>query len=164
MSTNPNNPSLTGIIRPLLFVSPGTSASELLKLFVDQHYHMVVVRNEEGESLGIVTVEDVIEELVGEIEDEFDRLPQYVHSLAGGVWLAGGGTTMGEVEKSLGGRITENGDKTVADWLAGKIGPGFTRGDAVTRNGFEISVRRIKRGRIFDAAITDVGKGRAEKI
>ena len=159
MSTNPNNPSLIGIIRPLLFVSPETSASDLLKLFVDQHNHMVVVRSASGENQGIVTVEDVIEELVGEIEDEFDRLPQYVHSLAGGVWLAGGGATMTEVGRSLGGTLDARPDETLGDWLAGALGPRFKRGDTIVRSGFEFSVRRIKRGRIFDTSITDIGTG-----
>ncbi len=153
MSTNPNNPTLAGIIRPLNFVDPATNAADLLRLFVDQHNHLVVVRDKGGENLGIVTIEDVIEEMVGEIEDEFDRLPQYVHSLAGGVWLAGGGTPMAELCRRLGAEPMGEG-RNLGDWLAGEAGPGFKRGDAVKRGGFEFAVRRIKRGRIFDAAIT----------
>lgn len=154
MSTNPNNPSFMGIIRPLHFVSPETSASELLKLFVDQHNHMVVVRDATGEALGLVTVEDVIEELVGEIEDEFDRLPQYVHSLAGGVWMAGGGVAMTVLAERIGENLGGNGE-ILADWLAAAVGPGFKSGDTFRKGRYEFAVRRIKRGRIFDAAITD---------
>ena len=154
MSTNPNNPSFMGIIRPLNFVGPDTNARELLRLFVDQHNHMVVVRDGTGECLGIVTVEDVIEEMVGEIEDEFDRLPQHVHSLAGGVWLAGGGATLRELGKRLGEELGGDGD-TLAEWLSNALGGEFKPGDTVRHGRFEVAVRRVKRGRVFDAAITD---------
>ncbi len=159
MSTNPNNPSLAGIIRPLTFVPPETNATDLLKLFVDQHNHMVVVRESGGPALGVVTVEDVLEEFVGEIEDEFDRLPQYIHSLAGGVWLAGGGVPMGELSLQLGVEIGPPG-QTLADWLAGRLGGTFKQGDLIMEGKFEVMVRRIKRGRIFDAAITDSAAGK----
>ncbi|MCD8140370.1 MAG: CNNM domain-containing protein [Planctomycetaceae bacterium] len=153
MSTNPNNPSFLGIIRPLNCVAPETNASELLKLFVDQHNHMVVVE-EEGRSLGIVTVEDVIEELVGDIEDEFDRLPQVVHSLAGGVWIVGGGVPMAEVSHRIGEEFG-SGEEILADWLAGEVGPAAKPGEYVRKGRYEFAVRRIKRGHIFDATITD---------
>ena len=155
MSTNPNNPSFLGIVRPLHFVTPETNASELLKLFVDQHYHMVVVREKAGECLGIVTVEDVVEELVGEIEDEFDRLPPYVHSLAGSVWMAGGGANMAEVARRIGHDFGGEERQLLADWLAAALGSEFKPGDVYRHGRYEIAVRRVKRGRIFDAVITD---------
>lgn len=155
MSTNPNNPSFLGIVRPLHFVPPETSASDLLKLFVDQHNHMVVVTSRGGGNLGIVTVEDVIEELVGEIEDEFDRLPNYVHSLAGGVWMAGGGVPMTVLSDRLGVPLGGNG-KTLAEWLSEALGTDATPGMSIRRERYEIAVRRTKRGRIFDATITDL--------
>lgn len=155
MSTNPNNPSFLGIIRPLQYVSPETPAPELLKMFVDQHNHVVVVRDGGGRCLGIVTLEDVIEELVGEIEDEFDRLPQSVHALAGGVWMAGGGVLMKTLSDKVGGDLGVEGD-TLGEWLAREVGPDFKPGDSIRRGRYEFAIRRIKRGRIFDASITDL--------
>ncbi len=155
MSTNPNNPSLSGIIRPLTFVQPETNASDLLKLFVDQHNHMVVVREDGGPALGIVTVEDVLEEFVGEIEDEFDRLPQYVHRLEGGVWLAGGGAAMDAISSQIGLPLGRPGE-LLNEWLSSRLPQGFTRGSAIREGKYEFAVRRIKRGKIFDAAISDM--------
>lgn len=154
MSTNPNNPSFLGIVRPLHFVPPETSASDLLKLFVDQHNHMVVVKTSSGDNAGIVTVEDVIEELVGEIEDEFDRLPNYLHSLAGGVWMAGGGVPMTVLSDRVGEYLGGNG-QTLSEWLTAQLGDKTGPGAVFHKSRFEIAVRRIKRGKIFDASVTD---------
>lgn len=162
MSTNPNNPSFLGIIRPLHFVPAETSASDLLKLFVDQHNHMVVVKTAGGENLGIVTIEDVVEELVGDIEDEFDRLPNYLHSLAGGVWMAGGGVAMTVLSDRIGENLGGNG-QILSEWLTEQLGEDLSPGMTVRKGRYEIAVRRIKRGRIFDAAITDRYAGKPVK-
>ncbi len=159
MSTNPNNPSLAGIIRPLTFVKPTATATELLKLFVDQHNHMVVVREEGGPALGIVTVEDVLEEFVGEIEDEFDRLPLHIHRLKGGVWMAGGGASMEELSREIGMPLGRSGEN-LNDWLSGCFKSGFKRGDAHRTGGYEFVVRRVKRGKVFEAAITELEPAR----
>ncbi len=159
MSTNPRNPSLLGIIRPINFISPDTTARELMRMFVEQYNHMMVVRESTGPAIGIVTLEDVIEEMVGEIEDEFDRLPQYVHVLAGGTVLAGGGARMQEIaarlDETLPAGVTE--EETVSVWMAARLGDGFARGDCVKLGKYEFSIRRIKRGRVFDVSILEQG-------
>ncbi len=59
------------IVRPVYFASPQQPAAEMLKVFVERRNHMAVVREADGRASGIITLEDVIEELVGELEDEF---------------------------------------------------------------------------------------------
>jgi CBS domain containing-hemolysin-like protein len=63
---------LTKLIRPVILISEFKKVGNLLKEFQQKHIHLAVIINEFGESIGIVTMEDVIEELVGEIQDEFD--------------------------------------------------------------------------------------------
>jgi len=74
----------------------------LLKAFVDEYAHMAVVQDEGGTAIGLVTLEDLVEEFVGELEDEFDRLPRMIHALSGGVWMIGGGVLVDEVNRKLG--------------------------------------------------------------
>ena len=95
MKTNPKDQSFQGIIRPVHFLSPQDSAADLLKTFIDQHVHIAIVRDSSGKTLGLVTLEDIVEELVGELEDEFDRLPRMLHQLSGGTWMVGGGVIDG---------------------------------------------------------------------
>jgi putative hemolysin len=63
---------LQKFIRPLLFVQSSTTLTALLKDFSAHHNHLAIVKNSKGENIGMVTLEDVVEEIVGEIKDEFD--------------------------------------------------------------------------------------------
>lgn len=153
MSTNPSDPSLKGIIRPVHFVAPDSSASDLLQTFIDQHEHMAIVRDANGQCLGLVTLEDMIEEVVGELEDEFDRLPRHVHALSGGPWMFGGGLQMSEVAAQLGcPPIATSG--TLAAWLAKGLGMTPKPGMVLRHDGIEVTVRRVRRGRVFEASAT----------
>ncbi len=151
MSTSPSDPSLKGIIRPVHFVEPGSSASDLLKTFIDHHEHMAIVRDAQGRCLGLITLEDLIEEMVGELEDEFDRLPRHVHSLSGGTWMFGGGVPVAEVVAKLGGSPVSAGG-TLAAWLERQLGQPPKSGQTIRHDGLMFVVRRVRRGRIFEVS------------
>jgi CBS domain containing-hemolysin-like protein len=153
MHTNPNDPSLAGIIRPIHFASPDDTASELLQVMVDQHVHIAIVRDAGGKTLGLVTLEDVIEELVGELEDEFDRLPRLFHALSAGTWMVGGGIPVQEMAKKLGLAMPEVRQGTVAAWLEHRLGHVPKPGETLKASGLELTVRRVRRGRIFEVAV-----------
>jgi len=63
---------LEKFIRPLLFVQSSMTLTALLKDFSARHNHLAIVKNDKGENIGMITLEDVVEEVVGEIKDEFD--------------------------------------------------------------------------------------------
>lgn len=154
MKTNPKDQSFPGIVRPMHFLSPEDSAADLLKTFIDQHVHIAIVRDSSGKTLGLVTLEDIVEELVGELEDEFDRLPRMLHQLSGGTWMVGGGVIMAELFAAQLGRPMITTDKRVADWLVEKLGHIPRVGDSLTYDDFEFSVRRVRRGRVFEVAVS----------
>jgi CBS domain containing-hemolysin-like protein len=156
MSTNPADPSLNGIIRPVHFVAPDRPATELMQVFLDEHKHIAIVRDEAGRSLGLVTLEDMMKEMLGELGDEFDRLPKSVHALSGGTFMFGGGVTMNEVSAALGG-VLPPGPSTLAAWLEEQIGQPPAGGQAIKHSGADILVRRVRRGRVFEASVTTTG-------
>lgn len=93
-------------VREPVFVDAGIEVSKLLQVFSESHAHLALVteKNEggkEGRLVGIVTLEDVIEELIGEIDDEYDRIPTKVEQLGGSVWGFGGGTPWAEAARRL---------------------------------------------------------------
>lgn len=89
LQINPSDPSLKGIARPVLEVKDSQSVPALLKELTKGYQHIAVVRNDEGKTVGLVTLEDVVEAIVGNIDDEYDVLPAYVYRIAEGRFLAG---------------------------------------------------------------------------
>jgi putative hemolysin len=159
--TNPSDPTLAGIIRPVHFLTPETPSAEALKIFVNEHVHMAVIRDANIRTLGLVTLEDVIEELVGDLEDEFDRLPRMVHPLSKGVWVMGGGVVMGELATRI-GMTCALPSQILSDWMVQKTGSVPQIGQAITECGFDFTVRRMRRGRVFEVLVTPEGKAPPE--
>ncbi len=153
MRTNPNDPSFRGIIRPIHFVSPDQSAAEILKMFTDQHVHIAMVRDSSSRTVGMVTLEDLVEELLGELEDEFDRLPRMLHPLSGGRWMAGGGLSVPELLMKLDLSLPDA-RGTVAAWIGQKLGRLPRPGDTYSEGNVEFVVRRVRRGKVFEVAIS----------
>ena len=151
--TNPSDPSLRGIIRPVHFVHRDESAADLLRMFVEQHVHMAIVRDDDEKSLGLVTMEDLVEELVGELEDEFDRLPRMCHALSGGTWMVGGGFPASKLDDVLGANL-ENARGSTSAWLIERMGRVPKANEVYMESGFEFLVRRTRRGKIFEVSVT----------
>jgi CBS domain containing-hemolysin-like protein len=161
MSTNPKDPTLRGITRPVTFVDASASATDLMRLFVDQHEHIAIVRGEDGRALGLVTLEDLVEELIGEVQDEFDRLPRYSHALSGGTWLFGGGVTLAEVKSAVGDVLASGlpgSPRQFADYLSDELGGSPRGGQTLERGGLSILVKRVRRGRVFEASVSPLAK------
>ena len=153
MRTNPNDPSLQGVIRPIYFVCPDDRLSSILESFVSQHNHIAIVRDSFGKTLGMITMEDLVEELVGELEDEFDRLPRMLHALSGDVWMIGGGVHMSEVCQQTGFALPAT-QETVSAWLGQRLGRVPKPGDVYREAGAEFVVRRTRRARVFEINAT----------
>jgi len=152
MRTNPNDSSLKGIIRPVHFVLPDDSAADLMKVFVEQHVHIAIVRDSGGKTLGMVTLEDLVEELVGELQDEFDRLPRMFHTLSGGIWMVGGGMPMAELSQRLQLPLPAS-QETLSAWLSSRLGRIPKPGDIYREATAEFVVRRVRRGKAFEVAV-----------
>jgi putative hemolysin len=153
MRTNPADPTLKGIIRPLHLVCEDTPCQQLLKAFVDEHEHMALVQDTNKRSVGLITLEDLVEEFVGELEDEFDKLPKMIHPLSKGVWIVGGGVPM----RSLAEKISVPAlscDYNLSDWIVKQIGHIPAVDHRLKAERLEFNVRRIRRGKVFEVLIT----------
>lgn len=104
---NPNF-DLENLIRPVLFVPESKNVNELLQEMQRQHIHMAVVIDEYGGLSGIATTEDLLEELVGEIEDEHDEgEPQRIQRLKNGSFLVDGFLPLNDLSELLAVRFPE---------------------------------------------------------
>ena len=110
------------IARPVLFVSPSMHVLELLLEMRAKRVHMALVVDEHGGVGGLVTIEDLVEEIVGEIEDEFDEdeKPDLLH-LADGTWDAGARTPLEDLETAMGTKLFSEEEHDEVDTLGGLV-------------------------------------------
>ena len=153
MRLNPSNPSMRGIIRPIKFASPKDSAADLMEIFSEEHIHMAVIRDEAGRTLGLVTLEDIVEELVGDLEDEFDRLPRTLYAQGEDSWVCGGGVLLKDLVKESKLNLPES-SETLSLWLLSNMDEVPKSGDFFRKDGLEFNLRRVRRGKPYEISVT----------
>ena len=153
-----------GILRPVLYVPPSMLAEELLARMQARRIHMAIVVDEYGGTDGIVTLEDLVEPIVGDIEDEHDEASTAVKQIVGKngliFWEADAGMSIDDCEDKIGRDFATVDEESDADTLGGLV---FTlagrvpeRGEVIKHpEGIEFEVidadaRRVKRLRIRD--------------
>jgi len=137
-------------MRPVVFVPESKRLNVLLKEFRGNRNHMALVVDEYGGVSGLVTIEDVIEQIVGEIDDEFDVEDDHnIRKEAELQFTVRGVTRIEEFNEYFGAHLSEEeGFDTVAGLLMKEFGRLPRRGDAATIDGFEFRVTRADRRRI----------------
>lgn len=108
---------LRDIIRPILFIPETIKVNQLLKEFKHQHMHIAVVINEYGSIIGLVTLEDVLEEIVGEIRDEYESVPQKIINLKPGSWLVDASIELKDLAHLLDISFETEGSQTLGGFL-----------------------------------------------
>lgn len=134
---------LLSLARKLIYVPETARLEKLLKLFLDRKLHFAIVVDEYGGTVGIVTLENVLEELVGEIQDEFDQEKPELVRVGENVWEATGTMPLHELEKITGEMPQEEGIATASGWMTQKLG-GFPKvGDIVRAGPCELRVEEM---------------------
>lgn len=147
----PETMKLTDIIRPIAFVSPEDTGADLLERFAVKNEHLAIVRSSKGHTLGLVTMEDIVEELVGDLDDEFDSLSRTFFSPNDGVWVIGGGLQLSMVASETHLMLPES-NMNVSEWFCrkvkskDKVRPGVT----YRIENAEFTVRKVRRGRVME--------------
>ena len=138
--------TLNDIMRPVHFVPESMKINELLRDFQKHHYQMAVVTNEFGSMAGLVTMEDVIEELVGEIQDEHDEEVPTVEKKSDTVFVVNAQATITDVNQALPIALPENPQyETVSGYINYIFGRIPAVNDKRLKDGYEIVI--LKRNR-----------------
>jgi len=106
--------TVADLMRPAVYVPESKRIDDLLREMQRSRQHMVIVVDEYGGSTGIVTLEDIVEQIVGEIQDEHDRTPTAVERLPDGSYRVAARTTIDELNESLDWRLPKRDYETVA--------------------------------------------------
>ncbi|MDR0932619.1 MAG: hemolysin family protein [Victivallales bacterium] len=147
---HPGSQPLTDILRPIAFAEPDDTASELLERFASQHCHMTIVRDpKNGKTLGLVTLEDIVEELLGDLDDEFDPLPRTFYTPSEFFWVVGGGVPMTLLTRDTHLNLPRR-SEPVAVWFARMLKRPPKVGDTFRHGNAEFYVRKIRRGQVWE--------------
>ena len=142
-------------MRPAVFVPEAKRLNVLLKEFRRNRNHMALVVDEYGGVSGLVTIEDVIEQIVGEIDDEFDVEDEHnIRPEGARQFTVRGVTRMGEFNDYFGTDFAEEGFDTIAGLVMKRLGRMPRRGETLNIDGFEFRVARADRRRVDSLRVT----------
>ncbi len=135
--------AVADVIRPIPAVPESHDLERLLRDMRRDRSHAVLVVDEFGGTAGIVTLEDVLEELVGEIEDEFDPRAVEVRHLGEQCWVVPGTLRRDELAHHTGLELVEGDSETVSGYLTERLGRLVQPGDEITEDGWTLRVRTL---------------------
>ncbi len=146
--------ALLPVARKLVYVPESGRLEKLLQLFLERKLHFAIVVDEYGGTVGIATLENVIEELVGQIQDEFDQEKPELVRVDENAWEAAGTLPLHGLEKIIGETPHEEGIATASGWLTRKLS-GFPKvGDIVRAGPYELRVEEMDGPRVARLKIT----------
>ncbi len=152
---SPDLPNVRGILRPLPSFDAELPLAQVMESLIQSHTHIALIREKDGRVVGLITLEDILEEFVGEIHDEYDRLPTYV-TPSGVAWIAGGGTSLRALHAAS--RVTlpgidEHGNQSLHTWIENRLGRRVRGGDVIREGGYRVLARKVRRGLLLEALI-----------
>jgi len=145
--------SLNDLVRPILFVPETQRVNQLLSEFLKKRMHMAVVVDEYGNLAGLVTLEDILEEIVGEISDEHEQVSSSIVPLDEGGWLVAGGVDLEELEDLLSITFAAESSVTIAGFLAEKLQHVPTKGERYSYEGYTFQVQQASRRRVYQILV-----------
>lgn len=140
--------------RGLIYVPETAHLEKLLQLFLERKLHLAIVVDEYGGTLGMVTLENILEELVGQIQDEFDQEKPLLVRLNETTWDVAGALPLHELEEVVAAPLREENITTTSGWVTHRLG-GFAKpGDTVTVGEYELRVEEMEGTRVGRLKLT----------
>ena len=142
--------NLRTLLRPPVFIPESKGLNELLRDFRSNRNHLAIVIDEFGNTAGLITIEDVLEEIVGEIEDEFDEKDgeSGIYTLADGSQRVAGDVTIDAVNEAFAVALPKNDFDTIGGLIAHEHGRVPRRGEAVQVDGLMFVVMLTRGGAV----------------
>lgn len=152
----PEETSFISVLRKPLFISESSKIKNLLKQFQKKRIQMAVVTNEIGELTGIVSMEDILEELVGEIQDEYDNEDPIVINVGEGIYSVNAHSNLSDINRYLPYRFEES---EHYDTLSGLLAETFSdrelkAGDILDLKDYQVKIIKMYRNSVERAELT----------
>lgn len=150
------------LVRPAYFVPESRMIDDLLEDFRKKKIHIAIVVDEYGGTQGIVTLEDIIEEILGEIDDEYDEESKFYRKIQPDTWIFDAKISLGDFCHALGIDEESLGDTGDAETLAGLLleikGDFPYKNETLRRDGLKFTVLKIEKHRILQVKVQTDGK------
>jgi CBS domain containing-hemolysin-like protein len=142
-------------LHPPYFVPGSKRADALLREFQAKKLHLAVVVDEYGGTAGLVTLEDLLEELVGEIRDEYDEDERLIQRLAPRTFRVSGRLPIGELNAATGLQVPDHAFDTVGGWVLDLFGRVPHKGEKKeAADGLRVAVEKVERTRVLEVLVT----------
>ena len=156
--------SLEELVKPTLYTTGSTQISQLLRTLREQHHHLAGVVDEYGGTEGLITLEDILEELVGEIWDEHDEATEDFHKQSDGSWIVLGSASVDDLFETLGLPEDEDIDSNTVNGLVQEKTCHLPKvGDRFTLGSYDGVVTRTAKRRVTEVRLTPAEKPEPEK-
>jgi CBS domain containing-hemolysin-like protein len=147
-------PAIETLLRPVTFTPEAKPVNDLLQELQTSRVHMCVVVDEFGGTAGLVTIEDILEEIVGEIQDEFDsEEPKYVALPDGSGYELDAGVHLDDVNELLHSSLSTESSDTLGGYIYDQLGKVPTPGDVVRADGLLMQVLSVRDRRILKVKV-----------
>lgn len=146
--------NVADLARPPYFVPESKKVSELLREFQSEHMQVAVVVDEFGGTAGIITIEDIVEDIVGEIADEHEEVEATVVDLGNDEYLVSGSLPVDALDEMLDAHFGGGDYETVAGMIFTTLGRVPKPGIVISRNGYRFEVDRADKRRIYRVKIS----------
>lgn len=159
---DPNDSRLTTIVRPIKSFDVDMKILTAMEEMIQEGLHIAIVKDARGMILGMITLEDILEQVVGQILDEYDKLPTYIHPYGRG-WIMGGGVSLEKIAQVTGLTLKNPHEaspsiNTLAQWCRHVRREGLKGADTFEDEGLTITPRKFRRKEVLEAFIAISGK------
>ena len=155
-STSGQAAELRSVARKLIYVPESARLEKLLQLFLERKLHLAIVVDEWGGTVGLAALENILEELVGQIQDEFDQEKPLLLRRDDNTWQIDGALPLHELGELVGENLASDGITTTSGWVTHRLG-GFPKpGDVLLLGRFELRVEEMGSARVSRLKLTPI--------
>ena len=162
---DPASADLRKLMRPIVVIPEAMPISKALPLLQQRHEQMVLVADEYGGTAGLITMEDLVEEIVGEIQDEHEaQEPEDVVALPNGVYEFDGMVLLDDIAEILGVKFDDPEEDTIGGYVFGLLGRRPEVGDSITLGTYSFKVLQTEGFRVLRLQAVPLPKNAAVKV
>jgi len=163
LDTDPENVDIARFAKPVMHVPDTKPLDELLKELKEHHQHIAIVTDEYGGTDGLITLEDVLEEIFGEIRDEHDREESLVHQVGPDSYVVDARISLEDLSSVIRVPIEDEEVETFGGWVMRKAGRIPLQGEKLKHGGFRVTVLEGRQNQLVKCRLDVLPEARGEE-